>query len=72
MKVKLDENLGRLVLEVFLAAGHDAVSISQQALTGAPDARVFDVCHPKGVFWSLWTMTSAISFVFQSRSPREQ
>lgn len=44
MKFKLDENLSPSLAEMFAAAGHDAHSVTQQALGGQPDARVIEVC----------------------------
>ena len=45
MKFKLDENLSPSLLAMFASAGHDAHSVVQQALGGAPDERVIDVCR---------------------------
>jgi predicted nuclease of predicted toxin-antitoxin system len=45
VKFKLDESLSPLLLAMFVSAGHDAHSVVQQALGGAPDERVVDVCR---------------------------
>ncbi len=45
MKVKLDENLGHRVKQVFLEAGLDVSSVLDQGLSGQPDERIFDVCR---------------------------
>lgn len=45
MKFKLDENLSPTLAAEFLAAGHEAHSVLQQALGGASDPRVIDVCR---------------------------
>jgi predicted nuclease of predicted toxin-antitoxin system len=48
MKLKLDENLGRRVADLFRAAGHDAVTVRGQGLAGHPDRRIFDECQREG------------------------
>ena len=40
MKVKLDENLPAELLDDLRAAGHEADTVRDEALTGAPDAVV--------------------------------
>ena len=44
MKFKLDENIGRRGLELFVSAGHDAVTVADQGLAGAEDQRLYAVC----------------------------
>ena len=44
MKFKLDENLSPSLAAIFTAAGHDAHSVTQQALNGKPDELVLEVC----------------------------
>lgn len=44
MKFKLDENLSAALADLFVAAGHEAHSVVEQALGGQPDDRVIDVC----------------------------
>lgn len=48
MKLKLDENLGHRIAELFHAAGHDAVTVKGQGLAGHPDRRIFDECQQEG------------------------
>ena len=45
MKFKIDQNLPVECASTLLAAGHDAISVYQQQLGGAPDERVVAVCH---------------------------
>jgi predicted nuclease of predicted toxin-antitoxin system len=45
MKFKTDENLPAEVAERFRLAGFDAMTVVEQRLSGAPDARVAEVCH---------------------------
>ena len=44
MRFKLDENLSPSLAEMFGAAGHDAHSVTEQALGGQPDGRIIGVC----------------------------
>ena len=48
MKFKLDENIGRRGLELLKASGHDALTVRDQALGGATDEHLFDVCAAEG------------------------
>jgi predicted nuclease of predicted toxin-antitoxin system len=48
MKFKTDENLPAEVADHFRQAGFDAMSVVEQRLSGAPDARVAAVCHDEG------------------------
>ncbi len=41
MKFKLDENFGRSIQEVLEEAGHDARTVREENLQGAPDPEVF-------------------------------
>ena len=45
MKFKLDENLPSELASLFRTAGHDALSVLDQRLGGAPDERVAAVCR---------------------------
>ena len=45
MKFKIDENLPTQVAELLRHAGHDALTVGQQNLTGAVDSRLADVCQ---------------------------
>jgi predicted nuclease of predicted toxin-antitoxin system len=43
VRLKLDENLGRSVAEMFRSAGHDATTFREERRQGAPDEAVFEV-----------------------------
>jgi len=43
MRFKLEENLSRSVGGLFRGAGHEAVTVHDQGLRGAPDEEVFNV-----------------------------
>ena len=45
MKFKIDQNLPVECASTLLAAGHDAITVYQQQLGGAPDHQVVAVCH---------------------------
>lgn len=42
MRIKLDENLPAGLIEVLAKLGHDVDSVPQEALSGQPDANVWD------------------------------
>ena len=44
MRIKLDENLGQQVLNLFRAAGHDTSTVPGQSLCGAADRDLIEVC----------------------------
>lgn len=44
MKFKLDENFGSRMQWLFRAEGHDVVTVWEEALQGATDTRLFEVC----------------------------
>lgn len=48
MKFKIDQNLPAECASTLLAAGHDAITVYQQQLGGAPDEQVVAVCHAEG------------------------
>lgn len=48
MRFKVDENLPAQCVDQLRCAGHDAVSIQDQGLTGAADPRVVEVCTAEG------------------------
>ena len=45
MKIKLDENLGRRVFELFRSAGHDTSSVPSQNVCGATDTEIIQLCR---------------------------
>jgi predicted nuclease of predicted toxin-antitoxin system len=45
VKLKLDENLGRSVQQVFANAGHDVETVFGERLSGADDEAVFQACR---------------------------
>ena len=54
MKVKLDENLGRLHAELVRAAGHVTARVTEQGLSGAKDTAVWQhVCDTGRFFITL-------------------
>ncbi len=44
MRVKLDENLGRSVFQVFRQEGHDTSTVFEQELSGEADSKIFAAC----------------------------
>lgn len=48
MKFKLDENIGRHGLDLLSAAGHDVMTVRDQALGGATDEKLFEICSSEG------------------------
>ena len=48
MKFKLDENIGRHGLDLLSAAGHDVMTVRDQALGGATDEKLFVICSIEG------------------------
>jgi predicted nuclease of predicted toxin-antitoxin system len=44
VKLKLDENLSRRAANLMRSAGHDAVTVGNQGLSGAADETLFEVC----------------------------
>ena len=45
MRFKVDENLPAEAAEILRTAGHDAMTVFDQELTGAPDPQVAAVCQ---------------------------
>ena len=45
MRLKVDENLPRAACDLLNRAGHDAISIGEQGLGGADDARIYQLCQ---------------------------
>ena len=48
MKFKIDENLPVEVADALRQAGHDALTVHDQQLTGRPDLDVAAVCRAEG------------------------
>jgi predicted nuclease of predicted toxin-antitoxin system len=48
LKFKVDENLPFEVALELNAAGHDALTVGQQSLSGQPDPRIAQVCQSEG------------------------
>jgi predicted nuclease of predicted toxin-antitoxin system len=44
LKIKLDENLGKQILDLFLAAGHDTSTVPSQNVCGAADRELIELC----------------------------
>lgn len=44
MKCKLDENFGTRTQHIFETSGHEVQTVRQEALQGASDIRLFEVC----------------------------
>lgn len=47
-RFKVDENLPQQVATALVASGYDALSVRDQALTGAADPRIASVCRSEG------------------------
>lgn len=45
MKIKLDENVTVAALDLFASFDHQAHSVHDEAMTGAPDLELLDVCR---------------------------
>ena len=45
MRLKVDENLPRAACDLLRRAGHDAIGVGEQGLSGAADARIYRVCQ---------------------------
>ncbi len=48
MKAKLDENLGNRAMDLFVASGHDAATVTDQDLGGASDEELIKACRTEG------------------------
>lgn len=48
MNLKLDENLGHAITELFRMAGHDVQTVPSEGLSGAPDEQVLAACRSEG------------------------
>lgn len=45
MRLRIDENLSREICDLLQSAGHDAISVGEQGLGGAEDARIHQLCQ---------------------------
>ena len=45
MKLKMDENLGRRGAELLRQAGHEVVTVAEQALSSASDRKLITLCR---------------------------
>lgn len=43
LRIKVDEDLPRAIAEMFRQAGHDAVTVSDQRISGYPDEKLWQV-----------------------------
>ncbi len=60
MRFKVDENLPRETCDLLNRAGHDAISVGEQALSGADDARIYQLCQvEQRAAWSTHKRTSS-------------
>jgi predicted nuclease of predicted toxin-antitoxin system len=48
VKFKIDENLPGEVAELLRSAGHDARTVPEEGISGAPDPSVYAVCQREG------------------------
>jgi len=48
LKLKLDENLGKRLAELFQAAGYDTATVPGQRMSGAADSDLIKRCHDEG------------------------
>jgi predicted nuclease of predicted toxin-antitoxin system len=48
MKFKTDENLPVEIADMLRRAGHDALTISDQGLSGSADSKIISVCTSEG------------------------
>ena len=44
MRLKLDENLGKIPADVLREAGHDVATVPQQRLSGIEDSKLIKIC----------------------------
>jgi predicted nuclease of predicted toxin-antitoxin system len=45
MRFKVDENLPHEVCDLLNRAGHDAIGVGEQGLSGSDDARIYERCQ---------------------------
>jgi predicted nuclease of predicted toxin-antitoxin system len=68
MKFKLDENFGRRTLHLFLSAGHDVQTTSDENMQGCSDRHLYEVC----VNESRCLVTMDLDFSDVTRFPPDQ
>lgn len=65
MRIKLDENIHRDVLEMLSSQGHDVATVSEQGLAGSPDAAASKAVKAEG----RCLITSDLDFADPRRYP---
>lgn len=48
MRVKLDENLGRAIAQIFREAGHEVATVQDQGFGGIHDEALYERCRQEG------------------------
>lgn len=48
MKIKLDENLPELLVEIFAQHGHQAVTVQKEGLAGSSDETLYEIVKSEG------------------------
>jgi predicted nuclease of predicted toxin-antitoxin system len=48
LKIKVDENIGRSGVDLLRRAGHDAMTVPEQGLSGTADETLFQICVSEG------------------------
>jgi hypothetical protein len=70
VRIKLDENLGRSIAELFRIASHDVATVHEQDLTSAPDSWIFNACLKESRL-TLWRKTSGQLWIVESTRIRQ-
>ena len=45
MKIKLDENLGASIANLFIGAGHDTLTVPEEGICSASDREIIEICR---------------------------